>query len=75
MNEAHTYDEEKKIVEAPISSVTIGSIDPYLLIIRHPEYGVSEMISKTIDASIINAGDGSHEHPTQALLDLSLIHI
>tara|TARA_Y100000590_G_scaffold63437_2_gene68079 strand:+ start:348 stop:1487 length:1140 start_codon:yes stop_codon:yes gene_type:complete len=49
--------------------VTIGSMDPDLLIIRHPEYGVSEMISKTIDASIINAGDGSHEHPTQALLD------
>ena len=49
--------------------VTIGSMDPDLLIIRHPEYGVSEMVSKTIDASIINAGDGSHEHPTQALLD------
>ena len=36
-------------------------MDPDLLIIRHPEYGVSEMISKTIDASIINAGDGSHD--------------
>ena len=49
--------------------VTIGSMDPDLLVIRHPEYGVSEMISKTINASVINAGDGSHEHPTQALLD------
>ena len=49
--------------------ITIGSMDPDLLIIRHPEYRVSEMISKTIDASVINAGDGSHEHPTQALLD------
>lgn len=49
--------------------ITIGSMDPDLIIIRHPEYGVSEMISKTIDASVINAGDGSHEHPTQALLD------
>jgi len=49
--------------------ITIGSLDPDLLIIRHPEYGVSEMISNTINASVINAGDGSHEHPTQALLD------
>ena len=49
--------------------ITIGSMDPDLLIIRHPEYGVSEMISNTINASVINAGDGSHEHPTQALLD------
>ena len=49
--------------------ITIGSMDPDLIIIRHPEYGVSEMISKTINASVINAGDGSHEHPTQALLD------
>ncbi len=49
--------------------VTIGSMDPDLLIIRHPEYGVSKMISKTINSCVINAGDGSHEHPTQALLD------
>ena len=49
--------------------VTIGSMDPDLLVIRHPEYGVSEMISNTIEACVINAGDGSHEHPTQALLD------
>ncbi len=49
--------------------ITIGSMDPDLIIIRHPEYGVSEMISNTINCSVINAGDGSHEHPTQALLD------
>ena len=49
--------------------VTIGSMDPDLIIIRHPEHGVSKMLSNTINASVINAGDGSHEHPTQALLD------
>ena len=49
--------------------ITIGSMDPDLIIIRHPEQGVSEMISNTINSCIINAGDGSHEHPTQALLD------
>ena len=49
--------------------VTIGSMDPDLIVIRHPEYGISKLISETINACVINAGDGSHEHPTQALLD------
>ena len=48
---------------------TINSMNPDILIVRHPEEGISEKISKLVDASVINAGDGSHEHPTQALLD------
>ena len=48
---------------------TINSMNPDVLIVRHPEEGISKKISETVDASIINAGDGSHEHPTQALLD------
>ena len=48
---------------------TINSMNPDVLIIRHPEEGISKKISETVDSSIINAGDGSHEHPTQALLD------
>ena len=48
---------------------TINSMNPDVLIVRHPEEGISKKISQTVDASIINAGDGSHEHPTQALLD------
>ena len=48
---------------------TINSMNPDILIVRHPEDGISKKISNTIDASVINAGDGSHEHPTQALLD------
>jgi Aspartate carbamoyltransferase, catalytic chain len=48
---------------------TINSMNPDVLIVRHPEEGISKRISKTVDASVINAGDGSHEHPTQALLD------
>jgi len=48
---------------------TINSMNPDILIIRHPEEGISKRISDTVDASVINAGDGSHEHPTQALLD------
>ena len=48
---------------------TINSMDPDVLIVRHPEEGVSKKISKIVNSCVINAGDGSHEHPTQALLD------
>ena len=48
---------------------TINSMNPDLLVVRHPEEGISDKISKIVKASVINAGDGSNEHPTQALLD------
>ena len=48
---------------------TINSMNPDVLIVRHPDEGISEKISKIVKACVINAGDGSHEHPTQALLD------
>ena len=48
---------------------TINSMSPDVLIVRHPEEGISKKISKIVNACVINAGDGSHEHPTQALLD------
>ena len=40
-----------------------------IVVIRHPNPGSAAFLSKHIDAKIINAGDGAHEHPTQALLD------
>ena len=40
-----------------------------MVVMRHPNPGAAEFLSKNIDARIINAGDGAHEHPTQALLD------
>ena len=48
---------------------TINSMSPDVLIIRHPDEGISKKISLSVNTSVINAGDGSHEHPTQALLD------
>ena len=48
---------------------TINSMNPDILVVRHPDDGISKKISSIVDSSIINAGDGSHEHPTQALLD------
>ena len=40
-----------------------------MVVMRHPNPGAAEFLSNNVDAKIINAGDGSHEHPTQALLD------
>src|SRR5690606_12735210 len=40
-----------------------------MVVMRHPNPGAGIFLSKHVDASIINAGDGTHEHPTQALLD------
>ena len=40
-----------------------------MVVMRHPSPGAHQFLSKHIDATIINAGDGTHEHPTQALLD------
>ena len=48
----------------------LESMRPDVIVIRHGMPGAPHMLSKILDSAIINAGDGSHEHPTQALLDL-----
>jgi aspartate carbamoyltransferase catalytic subunit len=47
----------------------LQAMAPDAIIIRHPSPGVPHQLSRMVDASIINGGDGAHEHPTQALLD------
>ncbi|MCD6413669.1 MAG: aspartate carbamoyltransferase catalytic subunit [Elusimicrobia bacterium] len=49
---------------------TIEALGADFIVIRHPSSGAPHLISNRISSSIINAGDGMHEHPTQALLDL-----
>ncbi|MEN8181430.1 MAG: aspartate carbamoyltransferase catalytic subunit [Myxococcota bacterium] len=49
---------------------TIDAMDPDAVIVRHGVAGVPRQIADVLDAPVINAGDGWHEHPTQALLDL-----
>ena len=51
----------------------LQAMSPDFIVIRHPAPGVARHIAHTIPASVINAGDGAHEHPTQALLDLLTI--
>lgn len=49
---------------------TLDAMDPDAVIVRHKVAGVPKRIADALDAPVINAGDGAHEHPTQALLDL-----
>jgi aspartate carbamoyltransferase catalytic subunit len=48
---------------------TLSAYDPAALVIRSPHVGAAQLVAGWIDAAVINAGDGKHEHPTQALLD------
>ncbi|MDG2354582.1 MAG: aspartate carbamoyltransferase catalytic subunit [Paracoccaceae bacterium] len=52
---------------------TLNSMFPDILVIRHPKSGAVQLISEKVKCSVINAGDGNHEHPTQALLDAQTI--
>src|SRR6187455_112320 len=51
------------------TAVTLNAMRPDLLVVRHHAAGAVQLLSEKVDCSVINAGDGSHEHPTQALLD------
>jgi aspartate carbamoyltransferase catalytic subunit len=51
------------------TALNLQAMAPDLVVIRHAHPGVPHMLAKRIEAGVINAGDGAHEHPTQALLD------
>ena len=51
------------------TAMTLNAMDPDILIVRHNMSGVPYLLSEKVNCSVINAGDGSNEHPTQALLD------
>ncbi len=51
------------------TAMTLNAMDPDILIVRHNMSGAPYLLSEKVNCSVINAGDGSNEHPTQALLD------
>jgi aspartate carbamoyltransferase catalytic subunit len=51
------------------TAVTLNAMHPDIIVVRHHASGAVELLAQKVDCSVINAGDGSHEHPTQALLD------
>ena len=55
------------------TALTLSAYDPDVIVIRHPEVGAAEYVARLTDARVVNAGDGKHQHPTQALLDLYTI--
>ena len=52
------------------TALTLSAYDPDVIVLRHPEVGAAQYIAQVTDARVVNAGDGKHQHPTQALLDL-----
>jgi aspartate carbamoyltransferase catalytic subunit len=55
------------------TAITLGAYDPDVIVIRHPQIGAPQLVASVTDAHVVNAGDGKHQHPTQALLDLYAI--
>ena len=51
------------------TAMTLNAMHPDVLVVRHPASGAVKLLSEKVNCAVINAGDGSHEHPTQALLD------
>jgi aspartate carbamoyltransferase catalytic subunit len=52
------------------TALTLGAYDPDVIVMRHPQIGAPHLVARVTGAHVVNAGDGKHQHPTQALLDL-----
>jgi aspartate carbamoyltransferase catalytic subunit len=55
------------------TALTLAAYDPDVIVVRHPSIGAPQLVAQTTRAHVVNAGDGKHQHPTQALLDLYTI--
>ncbi|HEY7603774.1 MAG TPA: aspartate carbamoyltransferase catalytic subunit [Gaiellaceae bacterium] len=55
------------------TALTLDAYDPDVIVIRHPQIGAPNLVARVTGAHVVNAGDGKHQHPTQALLDLYTI--
>jgi aspartate carbamoyltransferase catalytic subunit len=49
---------------------TLSAYEPAAIVLRHPHAGAAQLVAEWADAAVVNAGDGKHEHPSQALLDV-----
>lgn len=52
------------------TALTLGAYDPDVIVMRHPQIGAAHFVAQVTGVHVVNAGDGKHQHPTQALLDL-----
>src|SRR3984885_3439463 len=51
------------------TAMTLNAMNPDILVVRHQSSGAAELLAQKVGCAVVNAGDGQHEHPTQALLD------
>jgi aspartate carbamoyltransferase catalytic subunit len=56
------------------TATTLAAYDPDVVVVRHPAIGAPQLVARCTQAHVVNAGDGKHQHPTQALLDLYAMH-
>jgi aspartate carbamoyltransferase catalytic subunit len=52
------------------TALTLSAYEPDVIVVRHPAIGAPGLVARVTEAHVVNAGDGKHQHPTQALLDL-----
>ncbi|MDO5613124.1 MAG: aspartate carbamoyltransferase catalytic subunit [Paracoccus sp. (in: a-proteobacteria)] len=69
MNMAVAQSSVKKGETLIDTAMTLNAMHPDLLVVRHPQSGAVNLLASKVNCAVINAGDGRHEHPTQALLD------
>src|SRR6476646_9320587 len=55
------------------TALTLVAYDPDVVVVRQPQIGAASLVASATEAHVVNAGDGKHQHPTQALLDLFTI--
>jgi aspartate carbamoyltransferase catalytic subunit len=55
------------------TALTLAAYEPDVIVVRHPHIGAPHLVASATEAHVVNAGDGKHQHPTQALLDLFTI--
>jgi aspartate carbamoyltransferase catalytic subunit len=51
------------------TAITLNAMRPDVIVVRHSQAGAVHLLARKVDCAVVNAGDGAHEHPTQALLD------
>jgi aspartate carbamoyltransferase catalytic subunit len=69
MNMSVAQSSEKKGETLIDTAMTLNAMRPDIIVVRHSKAGAVHLLARKVDCSVVNAGDGAHEHPTQALLD------
>jgi aspartate carbamoyltransferase catalytic subunit len=69
MNMAVAISSVKKGETLIDTAMTLNAMRPDIIVVRHAQAGAVHLLAKKVDCAVVNAGDGAHEHPTQALLD------